>query len=293
MNSVATKGRTRNHARSALMRIPACLLSLLCLFSGTALAEQKIQLFELSHRLPEEVLPALQPLLGPDVLVSRIGNKLVVKAERMRLVEIANTIEQLDQPARRLMIEFREVAFDRDSRSAIGLSGRAKLGDRAEIGLGRDRDQGQGLRLGGHRARTESRDDITQRVQTVEGQPAYLLTGESFPIHQSSTYTDGQHSFQQHHTDYRDATIGFYVRPRVQGEQVVVDITRHAQRLGPDGRVFSLQDAGSRVRGELGEWIDFGGVRRQAELSGQGIVYRARTTGRNDRQYQLRVTALD
>jgi hypothetical protein len=209
----------------------------------------------------------------------------------MKLAEIAETIQQLDQPVRRLMIEFREVALDRDSRSEFGLSGRAKLGDRAEVGLGRDRREG--LRLGGHQARTESRDDITQRVQTIEGRPAYLLTGKSFPIHQSSTYSDGHQTFQQHHTDYRDATIGFYVRPRVQGDQVVLDITRHAQRLGRDGRAFSLQDAGSRVRGELGEWIDFGGVRQQAELTGQGIVYRAQTTGKNDRQYQIRVTALN
>ena len=290
MRHAMTDCRTGPRSRSTLVAILACLLSLHCLLGGIALAEQKIQLFELRHRLPEEVLPALQPLLGPNVVVSRIGNKLVVKAERMQLFEIAATIDQLDQAARRLMIEFREVAVESDSRSAIGLSGRAGLGDRAEIGLGRDRREG--LRLGGRQARTESRDDITQRVQTMEGRPAYLLIGKSFPIRQSSSYSDGQRTYQQHHTDYRDATIGFYVRPRVQGDQVVLDITRHAQRLGPDGRTFSRQDAGSRVRGGLGEWIDFGGVRRHAELSGQGIAYRAQTTGKNDRQYQIRVTAL-
>jgi hypothetical protein len=286
-----TDNRVENRSKSAILRILACVVALHCLLSGAALAEQKIQLFELRHRLPEEVLPALRPLLGPDVVVSRIGNKLVIKADRLKLAEIAETVRQLDQPARRLMIEFREVSLDSDSSSSIGLSGRAKLGDRAEIGVGRDRHEG--LRLGGHQARTTSRDDITQRVQTIEGRPAYLSTGRSYPIHQSSTYSDGQRTFQQHHTDYRDATIGFYVRPQVQGDHVVLDITRHAQRLGPDGRAFSLQDAGSRVRGELGEWIDFGGVRQQAELTGRGIAYRAQTAGKNDRQYQIRVTALN
>jgi hypothetical protein len=271
--------------------ILACLLTLQCLLGGIAVAEQKIQMFELNHRLPEELLPALQPLLGADVLISRIGNKLVIKAERLKLAEIAETIEQLDQPVRRLMIEFREIGLDDGSRSAVGVSGRIELGDQTEIGLGPDR--GEGLRLSGHHARTRGRNDITQRVQTIEGQPAYLVTGESIPIRQSSIYRDGRRVYRENYTDYRDATVGFSVRPRVQGQRVVLDINRHAQRLEADGRVFSLQNAGSRVQGALGEWIDFGGVRDQAELSGEGIAFRARTSGVNDRRYQIRVTALD
>jgi type II secretory pathway component GspD/PulD (secretin) len=266
------------------------ILSLLLI--GTGHATQKIQLFELQHRLPEELMPALRPLLGNDVVMSRIGNKLVVKAERLKLAEIGEAIERLDQPARRLMIEFREVALDVATDQAIGLRGRLSIDDGTEIGAGgahRDRP-----RLGARQARTRGRDDITQRVQTLEGRPAYLATGESIPITQTATFTDGRRRYRELSTEYRDATIGFHVRPQVLGDdRVVIDVSRHAQRLGPDGRVFRLQDTGTRIQGPLGQWLEVGGVQQQGQLSERGIAYSVQTTGDRDRRYQIRVTELD
>lgn len=272
------------------MRFSFLALILIFAVNGAG-AAQEIRLFELQHRIPAELIPALRPLLDRDVVMSPIGNKLVVKADRLKLAEIAETIDRLDQPLRRLMIEFREVALDTSDESGIGASGRIGLGDRAAVGLGKDRREG--LRLGGYQARTRGSDDILQRVQTTEGRPAYLHTGQSIPISQISTYDDGQRVYRQHRTDYRDATIGFYVRPHVQGGRVILDVTRHAQRLRGDGRVFQLQDAGSRVQGELGEWIDFGGVDHQVRRNDRGIAYSVQTRSHNDRQYQIRVTELE
>ncbi len=276
-----------------LMAMPSLLAVLMIsVFAlGVANASQKIQVFELRHRMPEEMLPALQPLLGPDVVMSRIGNKLVVKAERLQLAEIASTIARLDRPARRLMIEFREVALESGAQSSIEASGRIDITDQADIALGRDRRKG--VHLDGRHAQTQGRNAIVQRVQTIEGRPAYLLTGESIPIQHSSSYSDGRRTYRERHTEYRDATVGFYVRPQVQDDRVLLDITRHAQRLAPDGRAFTRQDAGSRVQGQIGEWIEFGGVQRDAHLSNQGIAYSVQTTGKNDRRYQIRVTELD
>jgi hypothetical protein len=74
-------------------------------------------------------------------------------------------------------------------------------------------------------------------------------------------------------TQFRDAATGFYVKPRVSGEQVTLEVSPQRERLGPDGTVVS-QRITSVVSGRLGEWMELGGIAQVSMQQNSGIASR-------------------
>jgi hypothetical protein len=78
-------------------------------------------------------------------------------------------------------------------------------------------------------------------------------------------------------TEYRDVTTGFYVRPRLSGDRVMLDISPQRESLSGDVRGgVSVQRVVTTVSGRLGEWIEIGGIGHDA--SGQQAVLLGRAS---------------
>ncbi|NBA96780.1 secretin N-terminal domain-containing protein [Pseudomonas sp. R5(2019)] len=245
------------------MPLRTLLASLLLSLSLPLLADT--QVLPLNHRPSEELLPAAQQFLGDEGKVSAYGNQLIVNAEPRKIDELRVLINQLDRPARRLLIS----VDSSDSNVQQGGPGNTRIITYS----------------------TTNRSGGIQQIQTTEGSPALIQVGQSVPL--TSTQSDPYGQIQAQ-TQYRNVTQGFYVTASVTGQTVHVSISTNNDRMSqeqPD--VVNVQSTDTNVSGRLGEWITLAGVNRQSQADQNGYSRHYSTQGRDDMTLRVKVDALD
>jgi len=271
------------------------LVGLFCLLvSAQGLSDYPIEVIELRSRPLEEILPVIQPFVGAEETVTGMGNNLVIKASPAKVQEIRRLLETLDRPPRRLVISVGKQGDVSSSSSGYRASADIKAGDsRFSInspGHPSDSSRAQ-VRIHDNTLR-EARTN-RHRVQALEGRPAYINSGTRIPLQTSERYHDRGVVYQQRTTQLQDVTSGFYVVPRVNGDEVTLEIMQHDDRPGERRGVINTQTTGTVVRGRLGEWVELGGVdtsdnNRQGGL-GQAVNSQASTV----QGIQVKVECLD
>jgi hypothetical protein len=200
-----------------------------------------LEIISLHHRTAEQVMPSLQPLLDPGATLSGQGTQLFVRTSPANLVELRRALESIDRPQKRLLISVRfDNALDAERRG-VDTSGR--IGNR-----------GSSIEIRGQDSRTQAQERIDQRVQTLDGGRAVILTGESRPVRQRQFIQTPAGVISQEVTMVQEATAGFEVIPRVVGDRVEVQIA--GQRAG--------SAAATTAGGRLGEWFELGQVAMSA-----------------------------
>jgi len=108
------------------------------------------------------------------------------------------------------------------------------------------------------------RDSPIHQVRVTEGTEAYIETGQRIPYFYGAARR-GRRGFAGS-VEYKDAMTGFYVLPRVRGENVILEVNPYKSSLGTTGDDgLDTQSAGTTVTGRIGEWILVGGVTEQLE----------------------------
>ena len=81
--------------------------------------------------------------------------------------------------------------------------------------------------------------------------------------------------------------------PRLQGDEVTLEIMQHANRPGQQRGVIRTQSAGTVVRGRLGEWVELGGVDTSNNNREGGLGRSVNSQGSNNQGIQVKVECLD
>jgi type II secretory pathway component GspD/PulD (secretin) len=131
------------------------------------------------------------------------------------------------------------------------------------------------------------------RVQALEGRPAYINSGSRIPLQTTERYYDGVVSFERRTSQLQDITRGFYVVPRLQGDEVTLEVVQHDNRPGQRLGVINTQSAGTVVRGRLGEWVELGGVHTSVNSRQGGIGQSVNSLGDENRAIRVKVECLD
>jgi type II secretory pathway component GspD/PulD (secretin) len=245
----------------------------------------------LHYRTAEEVIPILQPMLDPGGTLSGFRGQLIVRTTPENLVEIKRILASVDAAPRQLQITVRQDADGRARRRAADVSG--NIGnDNARVIVppaSREREGGRiVIREGDSRIRAHVLDSAstlsdrnTQTLRVSEGREAFIQVGQSVPVRGrqvTRTVVGGQVVEQVvDSTEYRDVTTGFFVRPRLFGDRVMLDISPQRESLSGDVRGgVSVQRVVTTVSGRLGEWIEIGGIGHDA--SGQQAVLLGRAS---------------
>jgi Bacterial type II and III secretion system protein len=132
-------------------------------------------------------------------------------------------------------------------------------------------------------------DRNTQQVQVLEGSEALIQVGQSVPVPILGTARGvyGGRVIERpiDTVEYRDILTGFYVRPRLAGDVVTLDVSPQRDTPGNQGRgSMNVQRVSTTVSGRLGEWMEIGGIVSGRSFDDSGTVYRsARATGDNRR----------
>lgn len=256
---------------------------LLLLLAGMAAAgPTRIELIPLKHRTAEEVIPMLQPFVGPDGALSGTGYQLILKATPDNLEQIRTILKTLDTAPRRLRVVVRQDAdIDRSG-------GGASAWGRVVIGRGGDVRGSAGANV--YNTHIDEDAAATQQVMVQEGSSAYIQIGQSVPIVEHYIDRYGREVQSYDAVTYRDVTTGFYVLPRVRGDQVTLEINPHRESLHPQGaNQIDLQEMHTTVSGRLGEWMDIGGVAEQQYRHGSGTVYSTRDARAERRRVFVKV----
>jgi len=277
----------------------ACLL-----FAAGALAQTAVlEVIELRYRTAEQIIPLIEPLVARDGSVTGTRNQLIVRTTPANLEEIRRVLAAVDTRPRQLLITVRQDLDSADTRREAQVSGTAG-GDSGRVTIygGSGWEGGSVvLREGDDRVRARVLDtrrsaaeQNTQSVQVLEGNSAFIRTGESRPVPQRQvirTMVDGRLVERVvESTAYVDASTGFHVRPRIAGNQVTLDIS--PQREAFDRRIpggVQTQGIVTTVSGRLGEWMELGGVAQESNERGATVLGRTSRSGTDNRRVWVRV----
>ncbi len=276
------------------------LLTLFCLVSHAKAEQMTLEVIPLQHRMSQDIIYIIQPLVAPGGTVTGMGNQLIIKTTPSNLAEIKNILQSLDRSPRRLMITVRQDVGGQIQSSEHSVSGRLSTGDvesgavsikskdprRPKEGLiisaGDDENNIRYRRLDSS-SNLDSKN--TFRVQALEGHHAFINIGQSVPIRSQRSYVGPGGVVTNEYIDYHDATSGFYVLPRLNGDRVTLLAAPRLTRVSP-GRapIFDVQNVETTVSGRLGEWIRLGGIDQSfdeknrenlSSASAQGNEYRS------------------
>lgn len=254
------------------------LILFLLLLHSTMVTASELDIIELRNRPAEEIIPLIKPMLNADESVSGQGFQLILKADKTRQTQIRELVSKLDRAAAQLMISVFQ-GSERDLR-ALGVDASIRYQDSdTSVRIGSDSTPGKGagaiVKNGNIQAtgkvygtRTRMQDNPVHRLRITEGNTGYIETGKSIPYFSGSIYLRNGQQIVEPGIAYKDVTSGFYVRPRVTGDRVILDISPHRDSLDPSGAgAISTRSAATTISGRLGEWIPLGGTTEQVKRS--------------------------
>ncbi len=250
-----------------------------------------LEIIELRSRLPEDLIPILAPLAGPDGTVIGAQHSLFVRASPERLADIRRALVELDRPPRSLLIQVRQVEDSNRARSGVaaridepvgGGNTRIRVGPRGPGGsrvIASAGERGQQLAL-------------SQEVRALDGHPAFIAVGTDWPLPFRELDWGPYGPVVREGGVYRSARSGFSVVPRVLGDRVTLEI--ETQAASPAGRgALRSGSVGSRVEARLGEWVSIGVSAQSQQSERRGLIFGGSGRHETDSRVEIRVLPAD
>ena len=254
--------------RVALQCLAMALFSA-CLMVSTALA-QGLEIIDLQYRTADEVIPILQPLLESGGALSGSDYKLFVRASSANVAQLRKALAEIDRQPRQLLVSVR-----RATRQTIEREGAS-----ASVVLG---NKGSSATVVATDATSNREGNGIASVQVLEGSAAYIAAGESVPVVTAAAAGGGHHRpWVAGATDYRNLSSGFLVTPRLSGQRVTLEISQQSERTGSYSGNVQTQSLQTQVSGQLGEWLQLGGIAESSTQQASGIASRQYSTQGKD-----------
>lgn len=272
------------------------ILVMLVVMHLPAQAKEVIEVIPLKSQRVENIVPVIRPLLNKGSTVTGMRNQLILKVDESELPGIRKVLAEIDKPARRLLIEVSNDGAGNIQGSGVGVDGRIAIGDDSavEIGNPKGKPGETGANVKVKKYSTRNQFDTSQRIQVMEGYPAFIQAGRMIPVYEPSTQViGGYRRIDQVNMHYQNATSGFYVIPSLHGDQVTLRIQQHMRKPRTQHPELAVQESNTVVSGKLGEWIQLGGIDDAGTTSGSGISRHTRTRSSSTQAISVRVTALD
>ncbi len=236
---------------------------LVALLSAAPLRADSLETIQLQHRMAEDLLPVLQPLVPTGAAITGTGNLLLVRADAATLQQLRAVVASLDRAPRQLLITVGQATNVQGSGTTVRGSGTIGSGN-VQVGVNGPPQPAAGTQVV-IRSGTAS-DDLRNvaSVRALEGRESFIAMGQSRPFTSTSVSRDGRFpSVVSQTTEYRDVQSGFYVTPRVNGERVTLELSPRQQRVDVNSDragVVRTANVTTTVTGRLGEWIQVGGA---------------------------------
>lgn len=244
---------------------------------ATVVWAQSLTVIDLQHRRAEELIPVLQPLLEQGGALSGQDYKLFVRTSGANLAQLRSAVAQLDKQQKQMLVSVRRSTAQDIQHEQASASGTLST-----------RDGVSGTVRAGER-NLQTQNSSVSSVQVLQGNSAFIATGTSIPIVTSVAVGGGRRPFVAGRIEQRNLQRGFMVTPRMNGDQVILEISQQDERLS--GGAVQSQSLNTQVTGRLGSWIQLGGVSESSSSTSSGILSRSYSTGGNDLAVWVKVDA--
>lgn len=279
------------------------LLSIALMFSTLGqLMAHELEVVQLQHRSVDEVLPLIRPLLADGEVANGMGYQLILSASPDKLAQIKQMLASFDRAPRRLRISVMQDVDQATLARMREVSGSVRLGNSVRLDVpnaGNQNGLNVQLQRGGDtlNARIEDRDSQnkdhkTQQVSVLEGGRAFIRVGQSVPIPQRQIIQHPWGTEVVEQTTYQDVSSGFYVTPRIRGDNVTLDISTQNDSMGTmqsNYPVQNVQRSATTVSGRLGEWMEMGGVSQHQESRNDSLNSRSSSSTDDNRNVYIKV----
>ena len=276
----------------------------------THAAESELHVIALKHRLADEVVPLVRPLLAPGESVTGMDSRLIVRAAAHSFAQIERVLAEIDTPRRNLRISVRHTGESEHLRESQGVSGDVRRGNTRIVVTNANRGtsgvtvQGSvpsgAVQIHSERRTTSTRDNSTQNLTVLDGGRAFLRVGESIPQVQPFLVLAGGRLGVVTGIQYYDVTTGFEVEPRIVSgasftERVQLAVTPRLAFRGSQGvneasfTTVNFQELRTVLMVKPGEWVDLGGAVESANEVNRQILGIRRHTDSIDSRFMVRV----
>jgi type II secretory pathway component GspD/PulD (secretin) len=232
----------------------------------------ELRVIPLRHRLAAELIPTLEPLLGPGETVTGMDSRLIVRATPANLAQLEGVINELDVARRNLRITVRQSTVGATQEQARSVSGEIRRDGSRVVVSGDPRVGGTGITVGRQgpdsraqaysvRRTTTARENLDQTLVVMDGGQGVIRIGESIPVVQPFLALVGDRLPVAVGVEFYDVTTGFAVAPRLHGDTVQLAIApRLSFRSSRGLQVIDVRELSTTVALRRGEWLDLGGA---------------------------------
>lgn len=290
VNCVGSASDRRTGHRGARQRLLAALcVALYALYADGTAADYPLEMIELRARFPEDLIPILAPLAGPDGTILGANNTLFVRASPAHLAEIRRALTTLDRPPRSLLIQVRQRSANQTGGAWVGVG----VGARSDPGYHRDGRGGPGTtRIEAVAGSSSGSHDLSQEVRALDGHRAFIAIGREQPVaYRDVTVGPGGTVIREGSTYQRNES-GFYVVPRVQGDQVILEVETRAD-TGDAVGTRQTSEILARVQGRLGDWLPLALHTDDDRGRTAGTLFYGQAARSTQGRVELRVLPLD
>ncbi len=265
-----------------MLKIIFILLSLF--FSTFCIANESVmQVVPVNNRPASELQSLISPLLESSERIIASHSSLIIKATPSRQKELINLIEQLDTRLSNLSI----TVIQSKTKTAQALNSSAKI----KLNFPANKPSNISVKARGRFASTEglNNSESRQKIQTLDGKPAYIKTGKIYPVENISIYQSGySYPVISSNTQLIEASTGFLVTPRLSGNQVTIEVTPWSDKMNNNGLINS-QSGHSTIRVNLGQWVEIGGIDEHSQLSTNRTLSHAYSTVNKNMRILIKV----
>ena len=247
-----------------------------CLMVSFAWA-QALTVIDLKHRRAEDIIPVLQPLLEQGGALTGQDYTLFVRASPSNVAQLRSAVQQLDKQQRQMLVSVRRGTVQDIEREQASVSGR--------VGSG-----GARVTVRGADGTLRTQSSSVSSVQVLDGSSAFIATGASVPIVTAVAVEGGRRPFVAGQIEQRDLQQGFMVTPRIRGNEVILEISQQDERVS--GGNIRTQALNTQVVGQLGSWMQLGGVSESSSSASGGLSSRSYSTNNNELAIWVKVDAL-
>ena len=274
-------------------------LVLLLLLASTAQADS-ITTIQLQNRPAVEVIPIVKPMLEPGDAITGQGFKIFLRSSPETLAQVRDLIDALDTAAKILQISVFQ-GSDRDIRS-LAISGNIQIesGDASvNVGNNKNNNANSGGSIGydngkvsGNVKTTSTRarlqDNPVHQLRVTEGTEGYIETGEQIPYFSGANRIAP--GLNVGSVEFKDVTTGFYVLPRIHGDNVTLQISPFKNSVSKTGGGnIETQQANTTITGGIGKWLLIGGTTEEIKRSQSGTGSYSSTKSRRNESIWIKV----
>lgn len=236
---------------------------LLC-FSLHLPAATEFKIISLQHRLAEDILPAIKPLVGNDGTVTAMQNNLIIRASSENMAQIEQVIATLDTARQNLKITISRQSNLASSNSQAEVSGRKRIGNITAGTRNYPAKARDGVQINIENNQNTSSNNSNQFINVLDGERAFIVVGQSIPYTQEWVTLTRRYVTIQRTTEFIEINTGFTVRPRSIGNQIELEVTPRFSQLNQDGFI-DFETLTTIIRANRGDWVDLGGIMGQKD----------------------------